>query len=93
MGTVSVSVKIDLQVRERIRRLAETRRRSAHCLMREAIRQYVEREEERDALLRRGEEAWRHYRDTGLHVTGQEVVDWLSTWGDQGEAAPPTCRR
>ena len=93
MATVSVSVKIDLQVHERIRRLAETKRRSAHWLMREAIHQYVEREEDRDGFLGRGEEAWRHYRETGLHVTGQEVVDWLSTWGDQDEAAPPTCHR
>ena len=93
MATVSVSVKIDLPVRERIKRLAEAKRRSAHWLMREAIRQYVEREEERDAFLRRGEEAWRHYRETGLHVTGQEVADWLSIWADEDEAAPPTCHR
>lgn len=93
MASVSVSVKTDLELRERIRRLAETRRRSTHWLMREAIGQYVEREEDMDALLRRGEEAWQLYRETGLHVTGQEVVDWLSTWGQKDEAAPPTCHK
>ena len=91
MTTVSVSVDIDPQVRERIKTLAKRRRRSAHWLMREAIHQYVEREEGRDAFLRQGEEAWRHYRETGLNVTGQEVVDWLSTWGDKDEVASPAC--
>lgn len=93
MTTVSVSVNIDPLVRERIKTLAKTRRRSAHWVMREAIHQYVERDEERDAFLRRGEAAWRHYWETGLHVTGQEVLDLLSTWGDEAEVALPACHK
>ena len=35
-------------MKDRVQRLAATRRRSAHWLMREAIEQYVEREEKRE---------------------------------------------
>ena len=39
------SVKLDVEVRQRVQRLAVLRRRSPHWLMREAIEEYVEREE------------------------------------------------
>ena len=87
----SRSESFDPDVRERLQRLAARRRRAPHWLMREAIGRYVDREEARDAFLRRGEEAWRHWRETGLHLTGQEVQDWLGTWGSQDEADPPAC--
>lgn len=45
MSTTAVAVKIDSEVKERIKRLAELKQRSTHWLMKEAILQYVEREE------------------------------------------------
>ena len=40
-----VAIKIDEDIKARVKRLAEARHRTAHWLMREAITQYVEREE------------------------------------------------
>jgi predicted transcriptional regulator len=49
MGTaVSTSLKLDPEIKERVSRLAEARRRSAHWIMREAIEEYVAREERRE---------------------------------------------
>ena len=45
---MATSVKIDDELKSRIHRLAETRQRTAHWIMREAIRDYVEREEARE---------------------------------------------
>ena len=84
-ATDSVAVKIDPEMRERMKRLAARRRRTQHWL----IREYVEREKARDAFLRRAREAWVEYRDTGLHASGEEVPAWLDTWGEDSETAAP----
>ncbi|MGD0600109.1 MAG: ribbon-helix-helix domain-containing protein, partial [Terriglobales bacterium] len=41
----TTSLKLDGETKERVQRLASARRRSPHWVMREAIEQYVEREE------------------------------------------------
>jgi len=43
------SVKLDDELKGRVKNLAESRRRSTHWILREAIAQYVEREEKREA--------------------------------------------
>lgn len=75
------SLKLDDELKGRVQQLAEIRRRSPHWIMREAIAQYVEREEKRDALRQETLNAWDEFQATGLHVTGDEVENWLSTWG------------
>ena len=88
-----VAIKIDEDTRERVKRLAEARRRSSHWMMLEAIRQYVEREEKREAFRQDGINAWKEYQETGLHVTGDEVITWLDTWGEENEQAAPVCHK
>ena len=87
----SVAVKIEPEMRERMKRLAERRQRTQRWLMRDAIRQYVEREEARDAFLQQARDAWQEYRETGLHASGEEVLEWLATWGEESETAAPVC--
>jgi predicted transcriptional regulator len=88
-----VAIKIDEDTRNRVKRLAEARQRSSHWLMLEAIRQYVEREEKREAFRQDGIRAWNEYQATGLHVTGDEVIAWLDTWGEENEQAAPVCHK
>jgi predicted transcriptional regulator len=88
-----VAIKIDEDTRNRVKRLAEARQRSSHWLMLEAIRQYVEREEKREAFRQDGIRAWNEYQETGLHVTGDEVIAWLDTWGEENEQAAPVCHK
>ena len=88
---VSVAVRIEPEMRERMKRLAARRRRTQHGLMRDAIRQYIEREEARDEFLREALDAWQEYRETGLHASAGEVLAWLATWGAESETAAPAC--
>lgn len=74
MGASAVSVKTEPELRERVKRLAAKRQRTPHSLMRDAIRQYVEREEAREAFWRDADEAWRESRETGLHADSAEVL-------------------
>lgn len=91
--TRPVAIKIDEDTRDRVKRLAEARHRSSHWMMLEAIRQYVEREEKREAYRQDGINAWNEYQETGLHVTGDEVIAWLDTWGEENEQAAPICHK
>ena len=88
---VSVAAKIDPEMHERMKRLAARRPRTQHWLMRDAIREYVEREEARDAFLRQARDAWQEHRETGLHASAEEVLGWLDTWGAESETAAPAC--
>ena len=95
MQTLSrpVSVKLDDGLRARLKHLADERQRTTHWVMREAIAQYVDREERRDAFKRATLDAWREYEETGLHLTGEEMDAWLAQL-EAGEDAPmPACHR
>ena len=45
-----VAVKLDAEIHARMRQLAKAQHRPPHYLMREAIAQYVEREDKREAF-------------------------------------------
>jgi predicted transcriptional regulator len=86
-----VAIKIDEDTRARVKRLADARHRTSHWLMREAITQYVEREEKREAFRRHTLKAWEEYRTTGLHVTADEADAWLAQLEQGSDIEPPAC--
>lgn len=87
----TTSLKLDLKTKERVQRLASVLRRSPHWVMREAIEQYVEREEKREQLRQDALAAWAHYQTTGLHFTAEEADAWLAKLEAGKDAAPPKC--
>lgn len=87
----TTSVKLDAELKARLQRLAESRRRSAHWVMRDAIEQYVDREERRERLHRDAQEAWADFQKTGLHATAEEVDAWLARLEEDETAEPPAC--
>ena len=90
--TSTTSLKLDPEVKERVRRLAESQRRTAHWIMLEAIEQYVEREEKREQFRVDTLASWEDFKTTGLHLTDEEVEAWLKKIeaGDM-EAKLPEC--
>ncbi len=90
---MAASVKLDDELKIRIQRLAKTRNRTAHWIMREAIRDYVEREEAREVFKQEALASWAAYQETGQHLTGQEVRDWLNSWGTDKESKIPRCHK
>ena len=88
---MATSVKLDNELKSRIQHLADARHRSAHWIMCEAIREYVEREERREDFKQEALASWTAYQETGRHLSGQEVRDWLNTWGTDKETELPQC--
>lgn len=87
----SVSLKLEQAEHERLKSLAEARHRKPHFLMKEAIRQYLDREELRESFKREALASWKDYKETGKHLTGDQVTEWLETWGSDQEQALPPC--
>ena len=88
---MATSVKLDEELKNRIQQLADIRHRSAHWIMREAIRDYVEREEAKESFKQEALASWTAYQETGRHLTGQEVLEWLNNWGSDKETGVPDC--
>ena len=85
------AIKIDPDIKERVKRLADARQRTPHCLMREAIQQYVEREEKREAFRQATLKAWDEFQATGLHVSATEADAWLAQLELGKDIEPPEC--
>lgn len=89
----ATSVKLDDGMKGRVQHLAKARKRTSHWIMREAISQYVEREEKREMLRQDTLEAWTEFQETGLHATAEEVDQWLASWGTESEQPAPECHK
>ena len=86
-----VAIKIDADTKARVKRLADARHRTPHFMMREAILQYVEREEKRESFKQDAINAWENYQATGKHVTMAAADAWLAKLEAGKDVDPPNC--
>lgn len=87
----ATSIKLDDALKERVQALAKVRRRTAHWIMRDAIAQYVAREENREAFKQDAMNAWQAYQQTGQHLTLEEADAWLEKLEAGEDVEPPAC--
>lgn len=87
------SLRIPPELKERYAQLAESTRRSSHWLMLDALTDYVARKEKKLAFVREAIQAEKHYRETGLHITAEECIDWLDSCGTEEEKDVPKCHK
>lgn len=80
----TVTVKLDPSDRDRIASLAALKKRTPHYLMKEAILEYVQREEARQNFIKAADTSFEHYKETGLHIT----LDEFSAWVDDVQKNP-----
>jgi predicted transcriptional regulator len=88
--TTTMGVKIDEEIRSRLKTLGEARKRSTHWIMKEAIVRYLEQEEEIERRNLEANQAWKDYMETGVHVTNENMTDWLDSWGTDKEIKCPS---
>ncbi len=86
-----MSVKLDPDTRARLEHLAASRRRTPHWMLREAVAQYLERKEKREAFRQDTFKAWEEYRTTGLYVTADEADAWLAQLVEGNDIETPEC--
>jgi predicted transcriptional regulator len=89
--TVPISIRLDVNAREKLKIIALRQKRSAHALATEAINQLIEQKEREYAWQQSCDNAIKHFDETGLHATQDEVMAWMDTWGTDKELPPPVC--
>ena len=87
----AIAVSLDQETHDKVERLADARQLTPHRVVKEAIEQYLDREEKQEAFRQDTLEAWQEYEQTRMHTDADEVTTWLKTWGDDAEVEPPTC--
>ena len=90
-SATTTSLKLDPETKARIQRLADARRRTPHWLLREAVEQYVKREEAHESLRQDVLAVWTEYQTTGQHITAEEADAWLAKLEAGEDANPPEC--
>ena len=90
--TTTVGVKLDAEIRDRLKSLGEMKQRSVHWLMREAIQNYVEKEEKEERRNQEADEAWLEYKRSGLGVDNDAMTAWLDSWGTDKETQCPNTK-
>lgn len=82
------SVRMPDELAEDLDRVASRLRRTKGWIINEALREFLAREEEKQ---RRLEETLEGIADleAGETVDGDDVLDWLQSWGSKDELPPP----
>jgi predicted transcriptional regulator len=93
MAANPMAVKLDQETRDRLIKLAEAKRRSPHWLMKEAVREYVEKEERAEKLRHETLDRWETYKTGGGQASNEAMSAWLDTWGHEGETERPSCEK
>jgi len=70
-------IKLDDETQRRLKALAEKRHRSPHWLMRSAIENYLEQEEQYEQEKTEDMTRWEHYVLTGKAIDQEKVEAWL----------------
>ena len=91
--TSTVTVKLDPSDRARITSLATSKKRTPHYLLKEAIREYIDREEARQNFINVAERSYEHYKETGLHISLDEFSAWVDDVEKKPDAPMPVCHR
>lgn len=91
----NLSVKVDMGVKSELQRMAKARDRSVHYIMLQALDEYIAKEKAeaaaKQAFYQRAEDSLLHMRETGLHVTHEEVTDWLESLKTDNPKPLPQC--
>ena len=88
-----VTITLDDADQDRIAFLANAKKRSPHYLMKEAILEYLEKEEARQNFIAAAESSFVHYKDTGLHITLDEFDSWVDQVQQNPNTPMPECHK
>ena len=87
--TKPMAVKLPERDRERLKKLGKTKKRTVHWLAKEAISQYLDREEKAELFRQETMARWKEYCRTGKSVPNTAVMEWLASWGSENEREAP----
>jgi len=84
-------VKLEDPARYRLKALCDARQRTVGWMIKEAINEYIDREERKEQFKQEAISTWRNYQLTGLHLTEEEMDDWMDKLKRGEDAELPKC--
>lgn len=84
-----MAIKLPEGDRERLKKLSEAKKRTAHWLAKEAISQYLDREETTEQFKQETVARWEEYCQNGRSLSNKAVMEWLDSWGTDKELEAP----
>ena len=88
-----VTITLDDADQDRIASLASAKKRTQHYLMKEAILEYLQKEEARQNFIAAAESSFVHYKETGLHITLDEFDSWVDQVKQDPNTPIPACHK
>jgi predicted transcriptional regulator len=88
-----VTITLDDADLYRIASLASAKKRTPHYLMKEAILEYLQKEEARQNFIAAAESSFVHYKETGLHITLDEFDSWVDQVKQDPNTPIPACHK
>ena len=85
--TTTFTVRVPVELKERLEKLGEATARSKSWLAADAIARYVEEQEWQIAQIREGLAD----HEAGRVAPHEKVEAWLKSWGTDHELPPPEC--
>ena len=86
-------IKLESTVKLKLKKLGKLKDRSMHWLMKEAILQYIEREEQTEKLKHETLSRWEEEAEQNKIVSNKDMMAWLETWGTDHETGRPECEK
>jgi predicted transcriptional regulator len=86
----TTGIKIDEETKARLKRLGKLKDRTPHWLMKQAIMEFLDREESYEKEKHEDQERWRHFVETGRYVSNDNMATKFETLtrGTGGKAKP-----
>ena len=88
-----VTITLDDADQDRIASLASAKKQSPHYLIKEAILEYLQKEEARQNFVAAAESSYVHYKETGLHITLDEFDSWVDQVQQDPNTPMPECHK
>jgi len=85
--STTLGIKVDDTTRKRLNDLAQEIDRTPHWIMKTALREYIEREEQRERERKEDLARWERFALTGEAIDHSTARDWLERLS-HGERAP-----
>jgi len=80
----TTSFRLDDDLESKLDGVAQTLRRSKSWIINDALRVYIEREERKQQMLLETQAALADL-ETGRIIAGEEIMQWLASWGTDFE--------
>ncbi len=89
--TIVVTTNMPRALAERMDQCARQQQQPSEAIFRDAVTEYLERQDQRRSFRQDAADAWTDYQRTGLHLSGDEADAWLAKL-EAGEAVEaPDC--